>query len=1677
MIIGGLDALGADAPPAAALAAPAPVVGASAPPSARLSHVAPSSLRAARRSRRLSELCLEVSALPALAPSLGAPLYLRGTALAYFSAKQRLGAAVLREMGSVGDAFGFSADGVATASERLVSDLTGGGGPPRGDDDAVVELHEAAFENFNCWALMVGGRCVFSARLAEGGVSGVTAAELAGPAAGAAMARAEREGGAPPPPPPLPYAARGAPRERLVDLCLFYCISAECANLRFMPELCAWLFHQMRFAFLPPARPLAAGFFASATVAPIYAHLKRGAKLVAPAPRWQALLPCCGRAGPRRLPNAARLNYDDFNERFWEPSCLLAAHHAGHAVRWASLDVLLAGVGKTFPERAGWASVALSLWRWLALQATLLHAVALVAEGAVAAGGGDLAAFVTVPVLPLALRALGSFETVAVAQVALVLLGEAHGGGGHSGGCGARAARAAYALGWAAALLFFSFTGLGGRAAWLALVAARLLCLAVAEGLPPFCALARRGALRGLLRDLEGGWWPGLPPGAGGAYAYAGAVAARAPRCSGGAPPAYHVCGDGFMVQPLSRVLKYGSFWGVVLLAKLAFDTQSFIQQVRLVATVQGAALTYAAPWGFSALGVRHFLLVAFSWACALLLALCDTYVAFVLVAPLVGYAACAADGLGALREGTDVAASFLRGLPGGSAGSRGRPLAEQFAAVAAPLARGRGVEAATVFRRAWDAFVVVLREEDMVSNEEACRLMYGDGVGGASSNQLPLFMYAGVFQQFLERVDDVVDLALHGEAEAAAGGGGDGTAASAAAFAAEALLDAAHDDALSEIVAGLPHILAHAACSHSAIGFRDAHALPTLSALFAPPPGGGGLRAAAARLLGPPLVWDGVSPAGLRAARWRRPQDALREAAALTARVMVAFERDDAGTGRLRGSQLLPLVVELLTLLADLWGLPPLEGVAVAAAVAPAAAPAAARPPAAAPSLAGPTLGALAREAMGGGGAAAAAAAASPLTSGGSSRASSASLACAPLDTRTVRGIVALLGTPNDGGGALDAGGGEAIGDALEVLRECARRIFCLLTMEEAHGTLACEEAERRLSSFVNNMYMPQVPRIASPLHMPSFAVVTPHYAEAVLYGRPFLEAPNAQGVSPLTYLRALHPLEWANLLERLGADSAAGAWAAVEDPAGDAVSGALEVRTWASKRGQTLARTVHGLMQGARALRLLAGVQLELEYGQLEAEKPPGAPRLAAAQVEEDAALAALWWVRERFSYVLAAQRFGEHGEEDVQRRAEIEALLLRHPLLSVAFWEWEAAPPPPPPPSSLTAPAVAPSTPAAPLPPLPAASAPPRRRLTTVLRSGHEGVRFRLPCPGNPVADGIGEGKPHNQLNATIFARGRVIQTIDMNQDAAFESLLLLPNALSLILPRVGPGGSDSATRGAAFGAASRRPLVCLGLREHIYTGGLSTPSFFMAQQEQLFGTMWQRVMASPLRARLHYGHPDLFDAVWISTRGGTSKGSATINVSEDMFAGFTVALRGGESGHINFLPLGKGRDVGILQIFTFEAKISGGTAISATTRDSFRAFAAADLPRLLSFFHTGVGFYIVRFTFNNPLPSTTTPITPSYPCLFCNPGQRVHCAQHDASFVLLCVSVTQRRSSRHPAIKLGVPGGQRVPLAVGLAAGFALGVSPRGSVHARARPRARGAPRAGLVCVPVAAVFYF
>ena len=55
-------------------------------------------------------------------------------------------------------------------------------------------------------------------------------------------------------------------------------------------------------------------------------------------------------------------------------------------------------------------------------------------------------------------------------------------------------------------------------------------------------------------------------------------------------------------------------------------------------------------------------------------------------------------------------------------------------------------------------------------------------------------------------------------------------------------------------------------------------------------------------------------------------------------------------------------------------------------------------------------------------------------------------------------------------------------------------------------------------------------------------------------------------------------------------------------------------------------------------------------------------------------------------------------------------------------------------------------------------------------------------------------------------------------------------------------------------------------------------------------------------------MHYGHPDVFDRLWFITRGGISKASKTINISEDIFAGFNCTLRGGSISHHEYIQAG-------------------------------------------------------------------------------------------------------------------------------------------------------------------------
>jgi len=154
--------------------------------------------------------------------------------------------------------------------------------------------------------------------------------------------------------------------------------------------------------------------------------------------------------------------------------------------------------------------------------------------------------------------------------------------------------------------------------------------------------------------------------------------------------------------------------------------------------------------------------------------------------------------------------------------------------------------------------------------------------------------------------------------------------------------------------------------------------------------------------------------------------------------------------------------------------------------------------------------------------------------------------------------------------------------------------------------------------------------------------------------------------------------------------------------------------------------------------------------------------------------------------------------------------------------------------------------------------------------------------------------------------------------------------------------------------------RYPTI-LGVREHVFTGSVSSLASFMSKQETSFVTLGQRVLAY-LKVRMHYGHPDVFDRIFHITRGGISKASRVINISEDIYAGFNSTLRQGNITHHEYIQVGKGRDVGLNQIALFEGKVAGGNGEQVLSRDVYRLGQLFDFFRMLTFFYTTVGYYV-------------------------------------------------------------------------------------------------------------------
>ncbi|KAK4395651.1 Callose synthase 10 [Sesamum angolense] len=479
--------------------------------------------------------------------------------------------------------------------------------------------------------------------------------------------------------------------------------------------------------------------------------------------------------------------------------------------------------------------------------------------------------------------------------------------------------------------------------------------------------------------------------------------------------------------------------------------------------------------------------------------------------------------------------------------------------------------------------------------------------------------------------------------------------------------------------------------------------------------------------------------------------------------------------------------------------------------------------------------------------------------------------------------------------------------------IKEQVKRLHLLLTVKDSAANIPKNlEARRRLEFFTNSLFMDMPP--AKPVcEMMPFCVFTPYYSETVLYSNSELRVENEDGISILFYLQKIFPDEWENFLQRIGHGD--GGDAEFQETS----TNALELRFWASYRGQTLARTVRGMMYYRRALMLQSYLErrsLEEDVSYHTSFTTQGFELSREARAQADI----------KFTYVVSCQIYGQQKQRKAPEAADIALLLQRNEALRVAFIHVEESG---------------------------AADGKVTKEFYSKLvkadEHGKDQEIFSIKLPGDPK---LGEGKPENQNHAIIFTRGEAVQTIDMNQDNYLEEAMKMRNLLEEFR-----------------GNHGLRPPTILGVREHVFTGSVSSLAWFMSNQETSFVTLGQRVLAKPLKVRMHYGHPDVFDRIFHVTRGGISKASRVINISEDIYAGMECLEEGRSADTVNKAHNiacnkhgWKGRDVGLNQIALFEGKVAGGNGEQVLSRDVYRLGQLFDFFRMLSFFFTTVGYYV-------------------------------------------------------------------------------------------------------------------
>ncbi|KAF4974081.1 hypothetical protein FZEAL_8982 [Fusarium zealandicum] len=482
--------------------------------------------------------------------------------------------------------------------------------------------------------------------------------------------------------------------------------------------------------------------------------------------------------------------------------------------------------------------------------------------------------------------------------------------------------------------------------------------------------------------------------------------------------------------------------------------------------------------------------------------------------------------------------------------------------------------------------------------------------------------------------------------------------------------------------------------------------------------------------------------------------------------------------------------------------------------------------------------------------------------------------------------------------------------------------------------------EAERRISFFAQSLSTP-IPEPLPVDNMPTFTVMIPHYSEKILLSlREIIREDEPYSrVTLLEYLKQLHPHEWDCFVKdtKILADETSqyngepdkgekdSAKSKIDDLPfycigfkSSAPEYTLRTRIWASLRFQTLYRTVSGFMNYSRAIKLLYRV-----------ENPEVVQMFGGNTDKLERELERM--ARRKFKMVVSMQRFSKFKKEEMENA---EFLLRAYPDLQIAYLDEE--------------------------PPVAEGEEP---RLYSVLIDGHSEImdngmrrpKFRIQLSGNPI---LGDGKSDNQNHSLIFYRGEYIQLIDANQDNYLEECLKIRSVLAEFEEMKSDNVSPY-TPGVKNEATS--PVAILGAREYIFSENIGILGDIAAGKEQTFGTLFARTMAQ-IGGKLHYGHPDFLNGIFMTTRGGVSKAQKGLHLNEDIYAGMNALLRGGRIKQCEYFQCGKGRDLGFGSVLNFTTKIGTGMGEQMLSREYYYLGTQLPLDRFLSFYYAHPGFHL-------------------------------------------------------------------------------------------------------------------